>query len=283
MILIRRLLLYSHLFLAACAAALWCVTLKMSDGVVTYGPDFYLLVSSTLFYYNFHKFAYKFKSFRISEMISMMMDKSVWLFERVLFFMSGAVFLVSFLWAETDVKLCWMALAGCSLLYSLPMRWGKGKSRRLREIPALKLVDVALVWAISTVVIPLVSSNLFVVDISFWSIFISRFVLVFCLCIPFEIRDEQRERAHGFTSFMEYGRKNIFVAGTFMLLVATLLVLLAYQQNMIDQVELISYVFTHTLAFAWIVMAKPTWPDWYFKFWVDGTMLAQFIFLTIFV
>jgi hypothetical protein len=73
------------------------------------------------------------------------------------------------------------------------------------------------------------------------------------------------------------------VAGTFMLLVATLLVLLAYQQNMIDQVELISYVFTNTLAFAWIVMAKPTWPDWYFKFWVDGTMLAQFIFLTIFV
>ncbi|TRO65722.1 hypothetical protein [Christiangramia sabulilitoris] len=72
-----------------------------------------------------------------------------------------------------------------TLLYSLPVF---GQEKNLRSLPGIKIFIIALVWAGSTVFLPLINVEKFL-GIDLIVDFIQRLILVIVLTLPFEIRD----------------------------------------------------------------------------------------------
>lgn len=79
-----------------------------------------------------------------------------------------------------------------SLLYSLPIVFYKGRWVGLRQLPALKVFHIALIWTLSSVALPAVElflqgnppeTGLFV------SLFIFKFIFLLICTLPFDIRD----------------------------------------------------------------------------------------------
>lgn len=72
-----------------------------------------------------------------------------------------------------------------TFLYALPVL---PRSKQLRSWGGLKIVVVALVWSVATVILPALNYG----QLSWWDVNIEairRFLLVFILMVPFEIRD----------------------------------------------------------------------------------------------
>lgn len=100
-------------------------------------------------------------------------------------------------------------------LYALPVL---PKAKNLRSWGGLKIFIVALVWAGVTVVLPVLSAN---EDLS-WDVgveTIQRFVLVFILLIPFEIRDLAYDQPELKTLPQKYGVTKTKIFAGFAILV----------------------------------------------------------------
>lgn len=72
-----------------------------------------------------------------------------------------------------------------TMLYAIPFL---GENKNLRSLPGLKIFIIAIVWAGSTVLMPLIEAAI-VLDVQAIVDFIQRFMLVIVLTLPFEIRD----------------------------------------------------------------------------------------------
>ncbi len=97
--------------------------------------------------------------------------------------MGVAVYHAFFLNMKTFVAIGWLILL--TGLYALPVL---PKAKNLRSWGGLKIFIVAIVWAGATVILPVLSDDcLITTDVVIESI--QRFILVFILLIPFEIRD----------------------------------------------------------------------------------------------
>ncbi|WP_026933514.1 membrane protein [Christiangramia echinicola] len=79
-----------------------------------------------------------------------------------------------------------------TLFYALPVFGGE---KNLRSLPGIKIIIIAVVWAGSTVIIPLINSEK-VLGIDLIVDFLQRLMLVVVLTLPFEIRDLEYDNVH---------------------------------------------------------------------------------------
>jgi len=80
-----------------------------------------------------------------------------------------------------------------SLLYPLPVYKSKKGWMRLRDFPFFKIILVSLVWAIVTLWIPRQLLHL-VWDLNGVVQFVERFLFIFAITIPFDIRDMKYDK-----------------------------------------------------------------------------------------
>jgi 4-hydroxybenzoate polyprenyltransferase len=92
-----------------------------------------------------------------------------------------------FLSATAQVALASLALI--SIAYSLPLVPFRGERVSLRNIPGLKLVLIALVWALSTTLLPIVNSPASLSAGNFWLLLTQRILFFISIAIPFDVRD----------------------------------------------------------------------------------------------
>lgn len=100
----------------------------------------------------------------------------------------------------------WIGLAVLALLtglYALPVL---PNAKNLRSLSGLKVFPVALVWAGSTVILPVLQLE-GVLNWDVWVEAFQRFILVLVLILPFEIRDLQYDSAELMTIPQRYGIK----------------------------------------------------------------------------
>jgi 4-hydroxybenzoate polyprenyltransferase len=81
------------------------------------------------------------------------------------------------------------SLALISIAYSLPLVPFRGERVSLRNIPGLKLILIALVWALSTTLLPLVNSTTTLSVPSLWMLLTQRILFFMAIAIPFDVRD----------------------------------------------------------------------------------------------
>tara|TARA_A100000171_G_scaffold52920_1_gene74254 strand:+ start:2299 stop:3072 length:774 start_codon:yes stop_codon:yes gene_type:complete len=96
------------------------------------------------------------------------------------------------------------------------------KKKNLRTFSGFKIIVVALVWSGVTVFVPMVEVNVLLTT-ACWLTFFQRFLVVFVLTLPFEIRDLQYDIEQLKTIPQQIGVKKTKVLGVGLVLVALLL------------------------------------------------------------
>ena len=171
--------------------------------------------------------------------------------------------------------------------YSIPLIRRNRKFIRVREITYLKVFTVALGWSLATVLIPLIPmmSSLSATEIVI--LFLRRFLFIYAITIPFEIRDMERERRFGNRSLpMIYGVKVMKATGIFILLLFCLLSSVHEKYFLFDLAGRKSIFYplliSAVAAAILILFSSDRWSNWYYKFWTDGTMILQLVLLLLF-
>ncbi len=129
----------------------------------------------------------------------------------------------------------WLGIGSIMLLtglYAVPIL---PKIANLRSLGLLKIVLVGMVWAISTVLLPVIAFKKTIV----WDVYIEtfqRFVLVLILLVPFEIRDLKYDSAELKTLPQRYGSTNSKSLGAFAAVVFFFLTFLKDEVTLLDAI-----------------------------------------------
>lgn len=95
----------------------------------------------------------------------------------------GVAIALAFLYLKTETLVLLVVLGSFSLLYAVPL-----KGKRFREIPGLKLYEIALVWSVTVVLLPAVEMGAYR-NIAVGLQLLAVFLFVMAITIPFDIRD----------------------------------------------------------------------------------------------
>ena len=276
-------LIFSNIFIALCAVAQALVTYHMLDAK----PDMIVLAFlffSTLCTYNFSILIQKHAIHKRSPF-----KRIRWVFWHYRFCVSTTIIAVIsliplFFLLSLPAKLLLVFLGVVSIGYSLPLFSVNEKKFGLRNIPGIKLFLIALVWSVSCVTFPILEINdEHLYHISFSDIFIltaKRFLFVAAITVPFDIRDLFQDKINDLKTIPTIlGEKGAYAFCQF-LLVAYLILLFIFNKKI--DLDFIALTLTIILA-GWLIF-KSNWKknEYYYFFYLDGTMALQYVFLLAF-
>lgn len=218
-------ILYTSIFAALCALGLCMATekliLQVMPPVVT--PLHFFIFGSSLIVYNIH--------YVIKKASPQVSDRFVWTqrhrYWHWLLLLTGLLLCNAFWWMfSLNIFLCCIVLALLSFAYSLPLLPFSEK-RKLRDFGWVKILVLSGVWTIVTSVLPIIYWNkpLF----AFPYEVVLRFVLMFILCLAFDIRDMQTDmQAHIYTLPNKIGVRNTYLLIDSMTVLFAVLCLVQY-------------------------------------------------------
>lgn len=156
-----------------------------------------------------------------------------------------------------------------TFLYAIPLlptRYFRDSQKNLRQISGLKIYVIALVWAFTTVFLPLLNSK---IDIGYDAkiIAIQRFVLVIILMLPFEIRDLIYDSVKLATIPQRIGVRNTKTIGAVLLLV---FMLLEFFKDELDNAMVISTSITGLITLLFVIFSNKHQSKYYSAFWVES-------------
>ena len=168
---------------------------------------------------------------------------------------------------------------------SVPVFKIHGKKKRLMEFLLVKITLLSLIWCFMTVTLPMVENNTAVFSTSSVFIFIERFLFIFAICIPFEIRDMEQEKKRGITNLPQHIGVNMSKAfGIFLLF---LFILIRFIQRS-DSTGTATFKYAlpltipDVIAGFLILLSHQHRSNYYFRVFIDGTMHLQLILLIVF-
>lgn len=168
----------------------------------------------------------------------------------------------------------WLGIGSLLLLvgfYALPV---SPNARNLRSLGVLKIFIVALVWSGITVMVPLLSDKGFIFS---WDVYIEaaqRFVLVFILLVPFEIRDLAYDHENLKTLPQRYGVANTKFFGAFGVI---LFFTLTFLKDYISQTELIGKGLLFLILGSLMFIAKRNQSKYFSSFWVESIPILWWV------
>lgn len=273
-------LLFSNIFIALCAAAQALVTYQLL-GASADKHVIGLLFFSTLALYNFsilqakpeHPARSPFRRVR-------------WIFahQRIIITITiiaviSLVPLVFFL--STPSKILFVFLGCIALAYNLPLFSINNRPFGLRNIPGIKLFIIALVYSLSCVLIPILeleSHQIISVPAQDTIVLIAkRFLFIAAITIPFDVRDLFQDRIYELKTIpVLIGEKKTYLFCQFLLLLYLALLFLfttAFDANFTG-------LLLTVLLTAWLIFrARIEKNEYYYFFYLDGTMILQFLVL----
>ncbi|TCC97763.1 UbiA prenyltransferase family protein [Pedobacter hiemivivus] len=274
-------LLFSNLFIAICAVA---------QGLITYhllnvAPDKYILAIiffGTIGIYNF------------SMLLSKPQDPKNSPYARVRWIFSHHRLIISItlisvlcliplglLYLSIEAKLLMIFTAVLALGYNIPFLTLNNQKIGLRNIPGIKLFLIALVWSVSCVLLPVVElEHNYQINISTAETLLlvaKRFLFVAAITIPFDIRDLFQDKLYALKTIpVMLGEKKAYIFCQF-LLVGYLALLLLFRQASIS--DIIALTLTLLLTGWLIFKSNIKKNEYYYFFYIDGTMLLQYVVL----
>lgn len=268
-----NLILYSNLWIAACALAMALQTKWLLSGNISMTNLEWFILCSTLSLYAVHRLTgmVKLKAFTEKGRYAVISRfKNHIAFYAIVSAIAGAWF---YFQLDLDLKIH-LALTGViSLGYVLPVL---GTGKRLRDIHYLKIFLIAITWAWVTVVVPALAQH------QSWTIWLTlltleRVIFIFAITLPFDIRDHQIDAHTGVKTIPGY----IGMMGTKKLSIACLgfaLFLAALNLGHIYGAGTFIGLFISMLLTGVIIWkADKVRHDYYFTGLVDGTMILQFL------
>lgn len=277
-------LLFSNLFIGICAVA---------QGLVTYHllqvpPDTYILAFlffATIGLYN----------------LSMLLAKPVhpekspfirvrWIFSHHRMIIS--ITLISLLcliplglwYLSIESKLLMTFTGLLAVGYNVPFLTLNQQKIGLRNIPGIKLFLIALVWSVSCVLLPIVElERSYQINISSADTLLlvaKRFLFIAAITVPFDIRDLFQDKLYALKTIpVMLGEKKAYIFCQFLLIGYLALLLLFRQATYADVIATtLTLVLTGWLIFKSNIKKN----EYYYFFYLDGTMLLQYFMLILF-
>jgi 1,4-dihydroxy-2-naphthoate octaprenyltransferase len=259
--------IYSNLFIAGCAVLMVYQTCQLVLHTV---PDLYFIAFvffATICSYSFHWYL-------TPAGVETVTSRTQWLQKNkkihlVLFIvgLAGAAVAVLFLWQY----LHWLLLsAAVTFLYSAP-KVPHPYFRVLRKIALAKTIFLAFVWMYVTTVLPLqISDQPWKPGFTLFSA--SRFFLIYAICILFDYRDREYDKAVGIRSLItwmnEAGINRLFIFSLVLhIILACWLIQYGYSSTVIAFL-LVPGIITASL----YRHAKKNFSDILYYFILDGLM-----------
>lgn len=150
-----------------------------------------------------------------------------------------------------------------TLFYAVPL-FGGGKN--LRNLPGIKIFIIAIVWAGSTVILPLINAEKYL-EIEILANFIQRLLLVIVLTLPFEIRDLNFDRANLGTIPQKLG---VFKTKTFGTFLIGFIFLIELFQNSFQLNEFLALAIILVISGVMLWKSRENQKKYYASFWVEA-------------
>jgi 4-hydroxybenzoate polyprenyltransferase len=274
-------LLFSNLFIALCAVA---------QGLVTYlllkqHPDKYVLLflfCSTLVVYNLSMLLAKPKNPEKSPF-----RRVQWIFShhRLIISITLVAALCTiplglwYLQLQSQVLMGFIGIVALS--YNFPFLNLNEKKIGLRNLPGIKLFLIAFVWAFSCVLLPIVQlESAFGISISLGETVLlvaKRFLFICAITIPFDIRDLFQDKLYELKTIpVILGEKKAWIFCQ-ALLVLYLILLVRFAKTI--NLDVVALAFTIFLTGWLIFKSNLKRNEYYYFFFLDGTMILQFLAL----
>lgn len=275
-------LLFSNIFIALCSVAQGLVTYQLL-GVEPQKHILALLFFSTLAQYNFSILLSKPTNPQNSPF-----RRVKWIFSHFRLMTSLTIVavlslipLILFLSVPAQILLFFLAVVAVG--YALPIFTLHDKKFGLRNIPGIKLFLIALVWSLSTVLLPILeldSSTMFYISSSDTILLVAkRFLFVAAITVPFDIRDLFQDRSVALKTIpVMLGEKKAYLFCQALL--AAYLVLLFLFSDSIDK-NFIALTLTIVLSGWLIFKSNLVRNEYYYFLFLDGTMILQFLLLAL--
>jgi 4-hydroxybenzoate polyprenyltransferase len=222
-------LIHSNLYISFAAVFLTIETQIQLGLKPQWHPYLFIIFFATLFEYNIHRLILV-----LTNMDALSHNRHSWIkkYPRRFFFIiffSIIGFLVSILLAKERVLIALAPIGLLTIFYSLPFFKKLKYVFRLREIPFLKIFLISFVWSVVTILLPIIQSNNTYDKGHMLLMLIERFVFVFAITIPFDIRDMSDDRVSGLKTIpLLIGQKKSIVVANISLLLFTIICLVHY-------------------------------------------------------
>lgn len=180
-------------------------------------------------------------------------------------------FLYAFLTLRTPSQLLLIFLGFITFLYAIPL--GIKTPSNLRSIGGVKIYIIAIVWAGTTVILPLLETQSVLVLDHLLIVFQRIFALI-VLMLPFEIRDLELDEAYLSTIPQKIGIQNTKLIGCALLADSFILEILKQQVNRESSIVL---VFTITVLAVFLVNSTSCRSRYYTSFLVESVPIMALI------
>lgn len=258
------------------AAVMFTVQAQIQLGMQpAWHPYLFIIFFATMLEYNLHRLiTLWFRKEILSD------DKYYWLrnntslfYFLVIFSVIG--FFIAVIFAKTQVIITLLPIGLITIFYSLPIFKTQKKLFRLREISILKIFLISAVWALSTILLPVIQAekNFNVVNVLL--MIAERFLFVFAITIPFDIRDiESDKTAELKTIPLLIGEKKASNLAIISLLIFALLCIVHYLKTPLIY-TLPALLISAVTTFLFLVSNKIKKTTYYYYGVLDGTMFFQ--------
>lgn len=254
-------------------------TFLMNGLPISLTPFTVFITMATYLLYNFHRFSFRINIYNIKKL--KFVDDEIVLssLEKTFYLIATIILIGSIFFLKRQIFPFLIPLVLLTLSYSIPFIKLSNKLITLGEIPLVKTPVLALVWGISTTIIPLVEQNINLSSSFIGLQVLSRTLFVFALCIPFEIRDIVSDKNKNIRTLpVVHGIKVTKIIGV---LIVVLEIFMHHLMPVISPSSVIALDISSLIALFWIIQRDQIYHVYFYKFLVDGTMLVRFIFLFI--
>ena len=191
----------------------------------------------------------------------------------VLISIFGLISTFSFFLLDFKIIYSIIIFAFISLWYVVPL-FGNGK--RLSDFPVVKIFLISLVWASISSFIPLM-----ITDVQLFTkllIFLEKFLFIFAIAIPFDIRDMKFDKLKGVATIpILFGREKSIMLSIVTMSIAIVIVLVLTKMGIYHERHgfalLIGYITTIII----ILFSKNKSSDYYFTGLLDSTPIMNFL------
>lgn len=273
-------LINTNIYISLAAVALTVETQLQLGMPPQWHPYLFIIFFATLFDYNLHRLVTV-----LTNKEALNSDKHKWLKEYLKLFyalvgFSVIGFIIAVCLAKEEVLITLSPFALITFFYSLPIFKNQKYLFRLREIPFLKIFLISIVWSATTIILPIVQSEKSFDFVHVGLMLLERFLFVFAITIPFDIRDMRGDEQSGLKTIpLVIGiRKSIVLANTF-----TLLFLIISLLHYYTSAFFILLAFVLSAISTLFFLNSKSLQKWSFYHYgiLDGTMLLQGILVWI--
>ena len=266
---------FRNFFIALCSVSMVFSTFLLNNINLCWTHFTVFLAASTFLLYNFHTYSFQLSYSTIASFKKSFFQFKISTFYLIAFIAAMVISVGQVFYFNKNILLFLIPLTVVTLLYSMPL-WGIKKKIRIRESFFVKLPLLGIVWSLSTVVIPLVEQNIDLTSSFVIKQVVCRFLFIFALCVPFEIRDIEIDRSHQVKTLpLVFGIQSTKNIGIFFLMIE---IIIHHNMNLPFKI-ILALDFSSLIALVWIIIQKNNMSVYFYKLFVDGTMVLRFIFI----